>query len=86
MSEYQIIEVVERAASALSLLGFFIIASTYWLSPAFHNKLFNRLVYYASWGNMGSNIATLISVSGIKRQKSGEGKGLCKAQGFLIQW
>jgi hypothetical protein len=86
MDELYIIEVIERAASMLSLIGFLIIALTFWVFPTFHNKVFNKLVFYASWGNMGSNIATLISVAGLKSIKGGKASCLCQFQGFLIQW
>jgi hypothetical protein len=86
MNELLIIEVLERTASALSLIGFIIIAFTYWAFPTFHSKYFNKLVFYASWGNMGSNVATLISVSGLRAANANPESGLCRAQGFLIQW
>ncbi|KAL8895886.1 MAG: hypothetical protein Q9207_007967 [Kuettlingeria erythrocarpa] len=45
-------------------------------------KPVNRLIFYASWGNMLGNAATLISQSGIK---AGQRSALCQFQAFLIQ-
>ncbi len=75
------IEVTERIASILSLLGTAYIIVTFITSPAFRKPI-NRLVFYASWGNMICNVATLISRSGID---AGIGSALCQIQGFLIQ-
>ncbi|MCJ1367526.1 hypothetical protein MMC16_006659 [Acarospora aff. strigata] len=75
------IEVTERLASILSLLGTSYIVITFLASPAFRKPI-NRLVFYASWGNIVCNVATLISRSGID---AGPGSSLCQLQGFLIQ-
>ena len=75
------IEITERLASILSLLGTSYIIVTFLMSPAFRKPI-NRLVFYAAWGNIVCNVATLISRSGID---AGEGSPLCQLQGFLIQ-
>ncbi|KAI9880727.1 MAG: hypothetical protein M1830_001010 [Pleopsidium flavum] len=75
------IEVTERIASILSLLGTSYIIVTFITAPAFRKPI-NRLVFYASWGNIICNVATLISRSGID---AGIGSALCQFQGFLIQ-
>ena len=75
------IEVTARTTSVLSLLGCSFIIATFLLSPAFHKPI-NRLVFYASFGNIVTNIATLISVSGVE---AGINAPLCQAQGFIIQ-
>jgi hypothetical protein len=45
----------------------------------------NRLVFYATWGNIMANIATLISTSGMP-DNALELTPLCEFQGVLIQW
>ncbi|KAJ9643392.1 hypothetical protein H2201_004394 [Coniosporium apollinis] len=76
------IETVERAMSILSILGTNFILGTFVAFPAFRKPI-NRLILYAAIGNALTNVATLISVSGIRY---GEGSALCEFQGFLIQW
>jgi hypothetical protein len=73
---------VERTCSALSLLGTTIVIGTFIGSRSFRKPI-NRLVFYASWGNIMSNVATIISRTGIL---VGENTALCAFQGFLIQW
>ncbi|KAJ5304373.1 uncharacterized protein N7443_004033 [Penicillium atrosanguineum] len=76
------ISLTERICSAVSLVGTFVIVSTF-ISFRSFRKPINRLVFYASWGNIMANIATLISQSGIQ---AGFGSSLCQFQAFLIQW
>lgn len=76
------ISLTERICSAVSLVGTFIIVTTFISSRSFRKPI-NRLVFYASWGNIMANIATLISQSGIH---AGVGSSLCQFQAFLIQW
>ncbi|KAJ5183182.1 hypothetical protein N7492_000798 [Penicillium capsulatum] len=76
------ISVTERVCSAVSLLGTFVIVATFIGSHSFRKPI-NRLVFYASWGNIMANIATLISQSGIHARV---GSSLCQFQAFLIQW
>lgn len=76
------ISVAERVCSAVSLVGTFVIVTTFIGSRLFRKPI-NRLVFYASWGNIMTNIATLISQDGIH---SGGGSPLCQFQAFLIQW
>ena len=75
------IEITERLASILSLLGTSYIIITFLIYPAFRKPI-NRLVFYAAWGNIVCNVGTLISRSGIN---AGEASPLCQLQGFLIQ-
>jgi hypothetical protein len=76
------ISVTERVCSTVSLVGTFVIVATFIGSRSFRKPI-NRLVFYASWGNIMANIATLISQSGIH---AGVGSPLCQFQAFLIQW
>ncbi|KAJ5794523.1 hypothetical protein N7457_001122 [Penicillium paradoxum] len=84
LSEQQVLAIsaTERACSTISLVGTFVIVATFLWSPAFRKPI-NRLVFYASWGNIMANIATIISADGIH---SGVDSSLCQFQGFLIQW
>ena len=51
------------------------------ISSEYHKPI-NRLVFYASFGNIISNVATLISRSSIE---AGANSPLCQFQAFLIQ-
>src|SRR5277367_4650747 len=83
-SDHQIraIEIAERVGSALSLLGAAFIIITFISHKSFHKPI-NRLVFYAAWGNIMSNVGTLLSTSGINL---GVNSSLCQFQAFLIQW
>jgi hypothetical protein len=80
--EDRAIEIAERVSSVFSVLGAFFIITTFIFNYRFRKPI-NRLVFYASWGNLFANVATLISRSGIK---IGVDAPLCQFQGFLIQW
>ncbi|OBT66779.1 hypothetical protein VE03_04004 [Pseudogymnoascus sp. 23342-1-I1] len=75
------LQTAERVSSVFSVLGSVFVISTYLYSEAFHKPI-NRLVFYASWGNMATNVATLISRSGIA---AGVTSPLCQLQAFIIQ-
>ncbi|KAF2461523.1 hypothetical protein BDY21DRAFT_398104 [Lineolata rhizophorae] len=79
--EQKALEVVERSMASVSLVGTLIIFVTFVIFPAFRKPI-NRLIVYASFGNVMCSIAALISVDGIS---SGMTSGLCQFQGFLIQ-
>lgn len=93
--------VATRTASVFSVIGSSIIVSTFIYFPFFRKRelarivlvwtqvnpytAINRLVFYATLGNILTNVATLMSVSVIP--KDGESpSGLCELQGLLIQW
>lgn len=78
------IRILTRAMSVLSLLGSSYIISTFICFPIYR-KLINRLVFYATWGNIMANVATLISTSGIPEDAT-HLSPLCEFQGVLIQW
>ena len=80
-SQLHAISLTERVASAFSVAGTFFIFGTFLLDKAFHKPI-NRLVFYASWGNMMANVATLISQSSLEY---GSASPLCQLQSFLIQ-
>lgn len=70
-----------RVSSSLSIIGTLFIVGTFLSCPDFRQPI-NRLVFYASWGNLLSSVATMISRSGIT---AGETSPLCLVQSFLIQ-
>ena len=76
------IEITERTCSVVSLLGALIIIVTFLCDRAFRKPI-NRLIFYATWGNVMANVATLISTSGIGL---GVNAPLCQFQAFLISW
>jgi hypothetical protein len=76
------VEITEKVCSVFSLLGTAFIIITFLSDKSFHKPI-NRLVFYAAWGNIMSNVATLISTSGIRLGPNGF---LCQFQAFLIQW
>ena len=75
------LEIATRVSSSLSIIGTLFIVGTFLSSPDFRQPI-NRLVFYASWGNLFSSVATMISRSGIA---AGEASPLCLVQSFLIQ-
>jgi hypothetical protein len=75
------LETTERVASVFSLLGCAFIFFTFLFSNKF-GKPINRLVFYACWGNITLNVATLMARAGINL---GANSALCQIQGFLIQ-
>jgi hypothetical protein len=77
------ISVAERSCSAISLTIASIVVLTFLLRAAFRKPTINRLIFYALWGNIGLNISTLISQSGLQH---GTGSSLCQFQAFLVQW
>lgn len=78
------VQVSERTMSVLSIFGSLFIISTF-LKWHYFRKPINRLVFYASFGNILTNVATLISISAMPGYDAGY-QSLCELQGILIQW
>ncbi|CAJ2508105.1 Uu.00g092910.m01.CDS01 [Anthostomella pinea] len=74
------INIIERVGSVFSLLGCVFIIVTFSCSNAFHKPI-NRLVFYASFGNMMTNVGTLMATQ-YTHQVNSFG---CQFQAFLIQ-
>lgn len=74
------LSIVERVGSVFSLVGCIFIIATFCLSKAFHKPI-NRLVFYASFGNLMTNVATLMARTYVGDTNSAG----CQFQGFLIQ-
>jgi hypothetical protein len=72
--------VIERVCSVLSLLGCLFIIGTFCGSSLFQKPI-NRLVFYASFGNMMTNVATLMARTYLGDANSAG----CQFQAFLIQ-
>ncbi|KAF4456262.1 hypothetical protein F53441_1556 [Fusarium austroafricanum] len=74
------ISAIERTCSIPSLLGSLFIITTFCSSKLFHKPI-SRMLFYASFGNMMSNVATLMSKSFIDQPNSAG----CQTQAFLIE-
>ncbi|KAH7409432.1 hypothetical protein BKA64DRAFT_397263 [Cadophora sp. MPI-SDFR-AT-0126] len=77
------LSVIERTASALSLIGICFIINTFLFCKEFH-KTVNRLIFFASVGNFFTCVGTLISRDAISGT-SVTNISLCRSQAFLIQ-
>ncbi|KAK7745203.1 hypothetical protein SLS62_009832 [Diatrype stigma] len=77
---FDIISTIERVGSSLSLLGCLFIIFTFSYSEAFRKPI-NRLVFYASFGNLMTVVGTLLARTHIAY---GDSFG-CQFQAFLIQ-
>ncbi|KAL8364659.1 hypothetical protein RB595_003779 [Gaeumannomyces hyphopodioides] len=72
--------IIERVCSVFSLLGCVFIIATFCARRSFHKPI-NRLVFYASFGNMMSNVGTLMARTYVGDSTSPG----CQFQAFLIQ-
>ncbi|KAL7796138.1 putative G-protein coupled receptor protein [Trichoderma ceciliae] len=79
-AQYNALTIIERACSSLSMLGCSFTILTFCCSKYF-SKAINRLVFYASFGNLLTNIGTMISRAYIDQPNSAG----CQVQAFLIQ-
>ena len=73
--------IAERVTSFFSLVGIAFVLSTFAFSDRFRKPI-NRLIFFASFGNLGMNIATLVSENG---PAAGQASNICQLQAFLIQ-
>lgn len=80
-SQLNAMQITERVSSIFSLLGILFILSTFLLARGF-DKPINRLIFFASWSNLGMNIASLIAEDGVV---AGQNSSLCQFQAFAIQ-
>jgi hypothetical protein len=79
-ADFDILSIIERTCSVFSLLGCLFIIVTFCCSKSFHKPI-NRLVFYASFGNMMTNVGTLMARTYIGFPNSAG----CQLQAFLIQ-
>jgi hypothetical protein len=80
--QFDILEKTSRISSVFSLFGAGFIMITFCTSEKFRRPI-NRLAFYASFGNVLTNIATIYSREGIN---AGRDSLLCQLQGGIIQW
>lgn len=80
-SQVNAMAVTERVTSVFSLIGILFILSTYLMGRGF-DKPINRLIFFASWSNLGMNAATLIAEKGVL---AGTDSTLCQFQAWAIQ-
>jgi hypothetical protein len=80
-SQIKSLVVIERTSAVLSLMGTALVIITFWSSKTFRT-LSNTLIFYASFGNVLSNVAHLVAVAGVT---AGPNSALCQMQGFLQQ-
>lgn len=83
LTDYQhhALVVTERVNSCVSIVSIVFVIVTYLFASGF-DKAINRLIFFATWGNLGSNIAALISEAG---PAAGQHSGLCQFQAFLVE-
>lgn len=77
---YDTFNVLERTCSVLSLMGCIFIITSFLSSKSFRKPI-TRLMFFASFGNLMSNVATLMARSYVGVPDSAG----CQFQGFLIQ-
>jgi len=82
-SELNALVITERVNSSLSMAGILFVLITYMFSSHFDRPI-NRLIFFATLGNIGSTVASLISEAGPLSVVHGVSP-LCKFQGFLVQ-
>ncbi|GIK05350.1 hypothetical protein Aspvir_009457 [Aspergillus viridinutans] len=80
--QQSILSIIERVCSCVSVVASGVVIATFVSSREFRKPI-NRLIFYASWGNLLSNVATLIAESSLQDSSRG---ALCQFQGFMIQW
>ncbi|KAK3312851.1 hypothetical protein B0H66DRAFT_381383 [Apodospora peruviana] len=80
-AEADAVVTIERVCSGVSLTGCLFVLVTFSLSPAFRQRAINRLVFLATFGNMLTNVATLMT----RTYTSDINQFGCQFQGFLIQ-
>lgn len=79
------IAIIERCSAAVSIFSGLSLIVTFLGCIKFHKSM-NRLVFFATVGNIGASIATAIARDAISGNGSIRDKVLCYIQAFLIQW
>ncbi|CAD6448877.1 5b588a3d-5b50-4c68-802b-8cd30523de75 [Sclerotinia trifoliorum] len=85
--QYTAVDLTERITSAVSIVGNLFIILTFFFSSSF-DKPINRLIFFASWGNIGSSISCMISDLGpasLMERSKFNASGICQVQAFLVQ-
>jgi hypothetical protein len=71
---------IERCTASISVFSTLLLLGTFVFAKEFRT-LSNTLLFYASFANLGANIAALIGGSALNDL----GGGLCQLQGFLLE-
>lgn len=79
-AQYNALVIVERTCASVSMLGCTFTILTFCCSKYF-SKAINRLVFYASFGNLITNIGNMMSRDFIDQPNSAG----CQTQAFFIQ-
>jgi hypothetical protein len=74
-----ILNIIQQVGSSFSLIGCVFIIGTFCFCDAFHKPI-NRLVFYASFGNLMASIAFMMAGLYIDLPTSAG----CQTQGFLL--
>lgn len=74
-------EIALRTSSVFSIAGTIFTLGTFLFCRGFNGPI-NRLVFFASWGNLITDIPALISQAG---PRAGGDSALCQAQAFFVQ-
>jgi hypothetical protein len=83
MDQDRTVLIVERVMSIISIAATIFVLASFILFDELKRKTFNRLLFLASWGNILTNVATLMGRSGLD---AGQKSATCKIQATLIQW
>ncbi|KAH6951919.1 hypothetical protein DER45DRAFT_529275 [Fusarium avenaceum] len=78
-NDLKLITIIQQVCSVLSLIGCLFIITTFCLCDAFHKPI-NRLVFYASFGNIMASICFIMADSFIESPKGAR----CQTQAFLL--
>ncbi|EFE34149.1 cAMP receptor-like protein, putative [Trichophyton benhamiae CBS 112371] len=79
--QLHVLHITERVSSTISLVGCLFVILTFVASRRFRTPV-NRLIFFATWGNLLGICATATSRSGIV---AGEDSALCQWQALFIQ-
>lgn len=80
--QLHVLDITERVSSTVSLACCLFVVLTFVASHRFRTPV-NRLIFFATWGNLLGICATVTSRSGII---AGEDSALCQWQALFIQW
>ncbi|KAL1961462.1 hypothetical protein VTO42DRAFT_190 [Malbranchea cinnamomea] len=82
LAQLHAIESTERATASLSIASSLFVIMSFLGSDLFQTPI-NRLIFYATWGNILANVGELVGRSGLQMNEDGP---LCDFQAFFLQW
>ena len=80
--QYRAIVWISRSSSIISLAGSSFIIGTFMFSSHFQSSI-NRLMFYAAWGNIITNVGSLMSRGPLLNSPDGS---WCQFQAFILHW